>query len=134
MRFGALIAAVALLIATAAPLHAQVTTDADFIQHLYGLSSNVTVRTSSPSVGTTPTLVGKNAPARFAFFVVNLSANSCYGSITPTVSATNGFLIVASGGLIGTNAKDDLLLPTSEWWIVCAAPSSQLYVQEIFLQ
>ena len=134
MFLRAMLAAAVLLLTAAAPVHAQVTDDAAFINHLYGLAGNVTVRPSAPTVGTTATLVAKFAPARFALLICNESANQCELSPNPLVTTTYGFVLVASGGCLQTNVKDDLLLPAQEWWSLCSASSSQLYMQETYLQ
>jgi hypothetical protein len=129
-----MLAAVVLLIATAAPLHAQVASDSDFINHLYGLTGTVTVRPSAPQVGTTALLTAKFAPARFALLVCNESVNQCECSPNALVTATYGFVLSPGGGCLNTNVKDDLLLPAQEWWCLCGAASSQLYMQETYLQ
>lgn len=134
MRFRSLLAAVVLLLTTAALSHAQVSTDSDFITHMYGLTSTNTQRPTNPTVGTTATRLFANAPARFSLLCCNLSTNLCYANTVATVSATNGFLLSTGGGCFQTDAKDDLLLPTNEWWFVCAGASSQLYCLESLLQ
>jgi len=134
MSLRAILAAVAFLLATAAPSRAQVTTDSDFINHLYGLTGTVSVRPSAPTIGTSATLVAKFAPARFALMICNESVNQCEISPDALVSTTYGFVLVAAGGCILTNAKDDLLLPAQEWWAICGASASQLYMQETYLQ
>lgn len=129
------LAVVVLAGATTAPIaRAQVDSDAAFLRMLYQLSASTNGVDSNPSIGTTAVRLVKNAPDRFALMVSNPSSSDCYALPSPLVSTTNGYKIAAAGGILITTVKDDLMLPSREWWAVCAASSTALTVHEEFFQ
>lgn len=113
---------------------AQVDSDAAFLRMLYQLAAPTNGVDSNPTVGTTAVLLVKNAPSRYALMVSNLSSYDCYVLPSPLVSGNNGYKVAASGGVLVMNVKDDLMLPSREWWAKCGAANIPLAVHEEFLQ
>lgn len=121
-----LLALALLLVAGAA--HAQTVTVSDYLNKLFQIANPATPVQSNVTVGTSAVNLKLLDPARFQLCIINLSANACVAKPANDVTTTSGFQLVASGGFICVNARDDLSLPTYEWWAVCAAAGSSLYV------
>lgn len=109
--------------APASPLTAR-----DLVQRLFGLVAPPNIVMSNPTVGTTPVRVLAFDADRFELLVINTSTATCDLLPSPTVSTTNGIVLGAGGGNTIVSVREDLLMPTLEWWAVCSAAGSALTV------
>ena len=79
------------------------------------------------SVGTSPTKIVDSDPDSLALVIINLSANTVYLRPANNPSSSDGIQINASGGSMSINVRNDLTLPTREWWGVASAAGSDVY-------
>jgi hypothetical protein len=63
-------------------------------------------------------------------FVNNGSSDLLIG-LQPNISATVGIRLVANGGAISMNVRDDFTLPSRQWYVIAVSGTPQLYVLEL---
>ena len=131
---GAIAAAALPLLSAAAQSTAPPTTALALLTQQYGLSSSPLIRTRTVSVGTSPTQIANNDPSRVELVVVNNSSGPCEVDRSPQVSATQGVVLAASGGILTLDFRADLTWPTAAEYAVCANASSPVTVYEVALQ
>jgi len=79
------------------------------------------------SVGTSATRVVGHNPDCVAIVFINLGANTVYLKPANNPSSTSGIKMVASGGFLSMNVRDDLTLPSLEWYGIADTAASDLY-------
>lgn len=79
------------------------------------------------SVGTSPTKIVDNDPDAVALVIINLGANTVYLRPANNPSSTAGIQINASGGNMSVNVRDDLTLPSRQWYGVADTAASDVY-------
>jgi len=89
---------------------------------------------SNPTMQITATQIVANNADRVVLVVFNLGANDVYMSITADVSPTNGIKLVANGGFIIIELRDDFTLQTRQWWGIGNGGTSSCYVLELVRQ
>jgi len=89
---------------------------------------------SNPTMQVTATQIVENNADRVVLVVFNLGVNDVYMSITADVSATNGIKLVANGGFIIIELRDDFTLQTRQWWGLGNGGTSACYVLELVRQ
>lgn len=99
---------------------------AQLIESLMG--GPVEVVQTTVSVGATITGLVLNDPDRVGLTFVNLGLSDAYITPDNQPSATRGISLLASGGSITLNARDDGVLVSSQWSGVTASGSSVFYV------
>lgn len=83
------------------------------------------------TVGTAPTRILQNNPERMSLGIVNIGSSDVYISPNSNVSNAKGIVLLAGGGSFTCNVRDDLTLPTLEWWCVSTAAGGQVYTVDI---
>lgn len=71
-----------------------------------------------------------NNPNRLAWLIVNLGANSAYGSWLRDPSSTKGFVLSALGGSASLMWNEDFELTGQEVWVTGTAADT-IYVVEV---
>lgn len=66
-----------------------------------------------------------------AMTVSNLSANPVFIGLDNAVSANQGFLVAANGGILSINVREDGLLPARRWFCIAPAGASNVLVVTI---
>lgn len=128
-RRGCLPTALALILALAGVAHAQaVTSNMALIQRLYGLPTAPALHVTNPTVGATASNILLLDPAAIEVTVINLSTNTCEIAPDNLVSTTRGIELASGGGSASIGFRDDLSLPTNEWWAICSGAGSSLLV------
>jgi hypothetical protein len=94
-----------------------------------------TIRVSDNPLGvdvdTADKIILKADPMRYAFVLVNVSANNVYIKPRRAVVGTAGILVAASGGFIAFNWRDDLILPAVEWHALAASDNSSIEIYAV---
>jgi len=103
----------------------------EWIEKQYGVKTRSIENPVTDLIGTTAAIVIRQNPDRFAWLLVNLSANTVYVAFTPDVSSSKGIRLAANGGSVTFLAEEDLELVTREAWAVATAANSAIYVLEI---
>jgi hypothetical protein len=76
-------------------------------------------------------VVGNNGD-RLALVIVNVSVNDIYVSIAPSVNIGFGIKLLASGGSLTMNVRQDLTLPSRAWFGISAGlTTATIYVLEL---
>lgn len=99
-----------------------------------GVRTTQRVNDQLSSVGTTAARAVIQDPNRVAFTLVNLSVNILYTGPFPNVSATRGFRLNPSGGLITVLYSEDFHLTGWEWFVIADAAASTLLTVEWLTQ
>jgi hypothetical protein len=73
----------------------------------------------------------KSDPMRYAFLLVNVSANDIYLVPRRAVVGTAGILLGANGGFFALNWRDDLVLPAVEWHAAAAGNNSAIEIYTV---
>lgn len=89
------------------------------------------VRTTSYTLTATAQQVAANNYDRMALTLVNTGAEPVYVLPAAGVSATNGILLGASGGILSLAARSDLILVGYGWQGVSNSTGSNLTVIEV---
>jgi hypothetical protein len=89
---------------------------------------------SSPVIPTTVGVLAIGNGDRVGLVIMNLSANTLYIGLSPTVSTTNGILLSPNGGVFGVSVRDDFTLPSRQWYGISVGGSAQCYVLEVVRQ
>jgi hypothetical protein len=131
---GAIAAAAICPLVAAAQSPAPPTTTLSLLTQQYGLVSAPLIRTTTETVGTSPTQIVNSDPARVELVVVNNSSGPCEIDRSPQVSSTQGVVLAASGGSLTLDFRADLTWPTYAEYAVCSAASSPVTVYEVALQ
>ena len=101
----------------------------EWIAHEFG--GEIETLDGTVSVGVTPTEVAGGDGDRGALLMLNLSAATIYVAPNTLVAATRGIFLGANGGSLALVLRDDLVLPTLQWWALAAAAASDLYVLRV---
>ena len=103
----------------------------NFVRRWYG--RNVMSKPTATTAGTAQAVLMGNNPNRFAFTVVNLSANNIF--IAPDLagapSSTNGIQLQPNGGFANVRVDQDGELPAYGWNIIAAANGSNFFLVEV---
>jgi len=99
---------------------------ADWLLRTYG--GLFTHSEANPSIGITSTLLVNNDPERVHLTIINLSVNTVVVAPFQGVTLTNGIVLAPSGGSITMNVREDLQLPSLNWYAIAGAPASNLFV------
>lgn len=83
------------------------------------------------TVGTNPTVILQSNPERMSLGIINIGSSDVYISPNSNVTNAKGILLLAGGGSFTCNVRDDLTLPTLQWWCVSTAAGGQVYTVEI---
>lgn len=106
---------------------------ADLVRAQYGID----VYEEESLAGAVVTVAGgvlvRNRPYRVALLVVNLSNNTIYLRPTGPASATRAVVLVALGGFMSINFRDDMVLPAREWFASCTIGDSAVYTLETLI-
>ena len=86
---------------------------------------------STGSVSTSPTLIAKNNPDRFAISITNHGSVSIGVSLSPRVFGESAFVLGAGGGNLILTADEDGELPTFEYFAVASAGTALVSVVEV---
>lgn len=102
-----------------------------FVQNFLGylvneVESFPTIPASSP---TSPFLASNGD--RVGLLIANTGLNNAFIGLGPTVGSNFGFLLVANGGAIAFNVRDDFTLTTRAWWGASIGASNIFYVLEL---
>lgn len=76
------------------------------------------------ATGAAPISVAGFNPEAVTVTFVNTGVNDIYLWIDDTVSAANGIKLGASGGLLSLTVRDDMMLPTENWYAVSPGGAS----------
>ena len=68
---------------------------------------------------------------RVGLVFVNNGASDIVIGLQPNISATVGIRLVANGGAISMNVRDDFTLPSRRWYVLSVSGTPQLYVLEL---
>lgn len=79
------------------------------------------------TIATTPTKVVDNNPEAVQLTIINLGAEDVYLRPANNPSTKAGILLLASGGSVSLNVRDDGMLPGRQWYGVSAAATSDMY-------
>jgi len=88
-------------------------------------------KTSTISVGTSPTKIVGNNPRRVRVTLYNRSLNNIDVDYVATVSAGGGVPLTASSGVIEASIDDDGEAVISELYGIASAASSSVFVVEV---
>lgn len=86
---------------------------------------------SYPTANATPTVIAQGNGDRVGLTIVNLGNQNVYVGLTGIPNNNNAILLIASGGSLSINVRDDFTLPARQWTAFCQVMASQLYVLEI---
>lgn len=100
------------------------------------IGSGVTVRETAVgvTVSQTPAQILPPDPTRLAFTFINLSVNAIHVGMREQVAATQGIFVQPSGGSLVMNWRDDLILPTREYFAIASGADSAIYLIEVLLR
>ena len=101
----------------------------EYIEKLYGgryEENDVIV-----SVGTAATRIVGNSPDRLTLTIINYGANTVYLQPINAPAVKQGIIIDAQGGSVSMNVRDDLTLPSLEWWGIADTAASDIFVLEV---
>lgn len=87
--------------------------------------------TTEVIVSAAVTRLVKSDPDRLGLLFVNLGTDSVYLTPDNRPSTTRGLFLVNNGGQVSLFVKDDLTLPSREWYATTASGISTVYVVEI---
>lgn len=76
------------------------------------------------TTGATAVSVSGRNPECTAVIFVNTGANTVYLWTDNTVAAGNGIMLAANGGFLSLTTRDDMMLPTEDWWAISPAGAS----------
>jgi hypothetical protein len=110
-----------------------VTSNMALIQRLYNLPTPPATIVANPTVGTTASQILLADPAAIEVLVVNLSGGNCAVDVSPQVTLTRGILLQSGGGAVHFDFRQDLTLPTEQFWAICTNASSSLYTVRLDL-
>jgi hypothetical protein len=68
---------------------------------------------------------------RMGIAIVNTSINNCYIAFSSAVGNAEGIFLAAGGGSFTANVRQDMTLPTHDWWAMAIAAPAALFVLEI---
>lgn len=95
------------------------------------LGGATTEQETIATVGTTGSVITKGNGDRVGLIFMNVGSIDAYISLNPLAGVFNAITIVAGGGVITMNVRDDFTLPTREWSASSASATTQIYVLEI---
>ena|SRR3990167_2572849 len=101
----------------------------DFISRELG--GYVEVLEATLSVGVSAGEVAGGDGERVGLVLVNLSTATIWVAPTPAVSSSRGIQIGSSWGYLVLNVRDDMILPSLQWYAVASAAASSLYVVRV---
>lgn len=104
-----------------------ITSIQDMLSERYGVRVTSNEAPAGTTVGVAVGLVLPNNPRRLAFVLVNMSANAIYVSPDADCAATHGIVLVPNGGTLALNYREDLILPSLNWYAIAAGAGSALY-------
>lgn len=97
----------------------------DFIQKYYG--GRFEEDDATVAVATTSTKIVDNNPDCLALTIINLGSNTLILRPGDAPSSTAGVLLVSAGGSVTMNVRDDLTLPTREWYGIGSGGATTAY-------
>lgn len=83
---------------------------------------------SEITLAATATKVCDNDPERLSLTIINLGTNQCHIVFDNAPSTSRGIILVAGGGSVSMNVREDGTLPTREWWGVADSGTTNLAV------
>lgn len=95
------------------------------------LGGPVNVIPGSPVLTTTKSQIVNFNGDRVGLVIINLGVNDVFIVPGNVSSVSTGIRLFASGGSVSMNLRDDLVLPSYEWWGVTNSGSSALYILEV---
>ena len=101
----------------------------DFIDREFG--GQYEVLEATVSVGTSAVEIAGGDGGRVVLVLVNLSANAIYVAPTPQVGASHGIYLGGNGGALTLGVRDDLILPSLQWYALANQAASSLYVVRV---
>lgn len=102
---------------------------ADWLLRTYG--GLFTYEDSNPSVGVTAVELVNNDPERVHLTIVNLSINTLVVAPFRDVTLTNGIVLAPSGGNITLNVREDLILPSLNWYAIAGGAASNVFINTV---
>lgn len=102
-----------------------------FVQQFLGyLVNEVESFPTIPASSPTSPFLPQNGD-RVGLLIANTGLNNAFIGLGPTVGGNFGFFLVANGGAIAFNVRDDFTLTTRSWWGASIGASNIFYVLEI---
>ena len=105
--------------------------NSEYSRSVFGRETRFNPRPLTTAVAVTATHLWRASPDRVALVIQNIGAQNMYVGTSPTVSATNGLLLGAGGGVMSLSAEQDGETPTREWWGLAAAVGTTIYSAEV---
>ncbi len=100
----------------------------------YRVKTTYNINPNVSQVAITVTQVLPLNPRRAAFTLVNLGNNYITIAMDNTVSLTKGIYLVPNGGFVHYNWKDDLELPTLDFYAIADTAPSDIFLHETLLE
>lgn len=91
------------------------------------LGGPATIEDGVVSVATTITQILQNDPDRVAITMINQGVEDVTVRPSNQVASLKGILLLANGGGVTLNIRDDGVLCSRDWWGVSSAGSSDVY-------
>jgi len=102
---------------------------AKWLQQNYG--GLFTYSTESVTVGVSSVLLLNNDPERVHLTIVNMSLNTVIVAPVQDVTLTNGIFLSGGGGSVTLNMREDLILPSLNWYAISDIAGSDVFVQSV---
>lgn len=83
------------------------------------------------TVGTSPVPIVLNDPERMSLGISNVGTTDVYLRPGVPTAAANGILLLAGGGSLTLNVRDDLTLPTQAWYAYSVSAGGSVYAVSI---
>ena len=102
---------------------------ADWLQENYG--GLYTYFTDNEVIGVQAVRLVNNDPERVHLTIVNTSLNTVMVAPSPDVTLQNGIFLSGGGGSVTLNMREDLILPSLEWYAVANVAGSPVFFQTV---
>lgn len=103
----------------------------DIISKLYGVKTYTITNPANTALTTSSQQVAPADPGCLSLVFVNLGSVDAIIAPNNAPSTTNGVIVPANGGLVAYNFKDDLLLPTYEWFGIGNGGNTTIFVIKV---
>lgn len=97
----------------------------EFVEGEYG--GPVDEQSATLVIGPSVSRIVDNNPEAVSFTLLNLGSNNLFVALDDSVSASHGILLVANGGSMSLNVRNDQELPARAWFAIAPKGNTDVF-------